>query len=235
VAVGSEVASLIREHLVELNECSPLHTEQLGAPVYIYALLDPDTQEVRYIGKSIRPAERYVNHLNEHSNTHRCHWIQSLRKRGLEPDCCILERIEGAWPWQEAERYYIAHYRRMGCKLVNGTSGGDGVEGLSDESADRRNATWIGRRHRPETLAKLSQASKGRKHSAEFRARRSAMFKGRKITWTGKIAEANRKLTDEDCARIRERLAAGEKNRTLAAEYGVHRTTISKVKMGKYK
>jgi len=43
-----------------------------------------------------------------------------------------------------------------------------------------------------------------------------------------------KKLTPEQCADIRRRAAQGEKVADLAAEYRVHRTTISKAKLGKY-
>jgi hypothetical protein len=51
------------------------------------------------------PLTPEIGALNERSNTHRCHWIQSLLKRGLEPDFCILERLEGEWPWLPSTAY----------------------------------------------------------------------------------------------------------------------------------
>lgn len=59
-------------------------------------------------------------------------------------------------------------------------------------------------------------------------------MKGRVITWGAKLSEANKKLTPKQCADIRKRTAQGEKVIDLAAEFKVHRTTISKAKLGKY-
>jgi len=45
---------------------------------FIYALKDPITLEIRYIGKSNAPKERYTRHLREAKNkpnNHRLCWI----------------------------------------------------------------------------------------------------------------------------------------------------------------
>jgi len=70
--------------------------------------------------------------------------------------------------------------------------------------------------------------------SQQHRETMSKVMKGRKITWIAKIAEKARKLTVDQATNIKTRLAAGEKVKDLAAEYGLHRTTISKIKMNTY-
>lgn len=66
---------------IEINELNNKFPQYMsGSPVYIYGLTDPITEEIRYIGKSIRPTERLSNHCNEKSNCHRSNWIQSLKK-----------------------------------------------------------------------------------------------------------------------------------------------------------
>jgi len=62
----------------------------------------------------------------------------------------------------------------------------------------------------------------------------SKAHKGREVHWGDKLSAALRKLTDEDVRVIADRLAAGGLGKDLAAEYGVHRTTISKIKKGTY-
>lgn len=207
----------------------------MTGPVYIYALGDPETGLIRYIGKSIRPEQRIQNHINEKpTNCHRSHWLQSLKAKGLQPLAILLEEIRGAWPWQESERYWIARGRREGWPLTNNTDGGDGVTGLPEKARAKMAATWRGRKHRPESLEKMRIASTGRRHSDESKAARSAMFKGRKITWVGKVAEALRKFDDTSRTEVKRRLDAGERTGDLAREFKVHRTTISKIKMGTY-
>lgn len=206
-------------------------------PVYIYALVDPETGDIRYIGKSIRPAERLQNHMNEVSNCHRSHWLQSLKAFGLRPSMLILERIVGEWPWQHSERAWIAYGRANGWPLTNNTNGGDGVEGLPAETRAKMAATWKGRKHKPETIKKIVSTRKANGSYAtsdETRARMSAAHTGREITWGDKLSAALRKLDDEQVNQIKGRLSAGERVIDLAREFGVHRTTVSKIKMGTY-
>lgn len=201
---------------------------------YIYGLCDPDSGDIRYIGKTIRPQERFTNHMNERSNCHRSHWLQKLKAQGKRPDMVILETVSGEWPWQEAERYWIARGRALGWPLVNNTDGGDGVEGLPAETRERMRQTWLGRKHSDATKAKISAASSARRHSEETKAKMSAAQSGRVITWGDKLSEAVRKLDSAQVESIKVRLAAGELGINLAREFGLHRTTISKIKMGTY-
>jgi GIY-YIG catalytic domain len=198
--------------------------------VYIYGLYEPDTGALRYIGKSIRPHQRLRNHINDKSKCHRTNWIQSLVARGLEPELQIIEEIRVAWLWQDSERYWIAHARKNGARLVNGTNGGEGVEGLSKEALERRSRAWIGRKHRAESLIRIGNASRGRKHSEASKQKMRNLMSGRIITWGAKISQSIRKLNDEQESEIAKRLIAGEMVKDLAAEFSMHRTSISKIK-----
>ena len=44
---------------------------------YIYILIDPFTNQIRYVGKANNPKERYKNHKNRcrDKNTHKRNWI----------------------------------------------------------------------------------------------------------------------------------------------------------------
>ena len=48
---------------------------------FIYALKDPRTNIIRYIGKANEPYKRYKKHLNKcrDKNTHKRNWINSLK------------------------------------------------------------------------------------------------------------------------------------------------------------
>ena len=205
---------------------------------HIYILIDPRTDEIRYVGKSIRPHQRLQNHMNEPpTNCHRSHWLHELKGLGLYPLLDVVESISGECPWQESERYWIARLRSAGARLVNNTDGGDGVDGLPEETRKRMASIWKGRKHKPESLLKMSVARKGRTDKPESKRKRIETLK--KVEhgeeWNTKISISNRKLTTDDLSIIRSELA----NRTagtqqLAERFGVHRTTISKVKMGTY-
>ncbi|MEN6621534.1 MAG: GIY-YIG nuclease family protein [Smithella sp.] len=204
--------------------------------VYIYGLVCPKTNQIRYIGKSIRPKERLMNHMNEVSNCHRSHWLQSLKKKGLKPSLRILQAFSDppSDGWQKYERYWIQYGKEHGWPLTNNTNGGDGVEGLPPETRAKMAKVWKGRKHKPESILKIAMTSKGRlKTESQKEVMRNKM-KNREITWGYKISESARKLSLEQQEEIKSRLANGERTGVLALEYGVHRTTLTKVKMGTY-
>ena len=201
---------------------------------YIYGLIDPFTNDVRYIGKSIRPDGRLRDHCNDRSSCHRTHWIQSVLAKDSRPGLVILEELSDNADWQAVERKWIAYAREAHWPLTNSTDGGDGVLNLCADAKAKMAKTWIGRKHRPESLIKIGRASKGRKKSEASKQVMREKMKGRKITWADKVSRAVRKLTDEDIHAIRQALQSGAKNKDLAQKYGVHRTTITNIKAGKF-
>lgn len=217
------------------NPTLPLVTAQ-QSPIYIYALKDPFTDEIRYIGKSIRPRERLTNECNERVNTHRSRWIQSVLAKGKRPIQIIIETLPHDAHWQSCEQMWIAYGRAIGWRLVNGTIGGDGVSGLSEESKAKMRATWTGRKHKPESLIKIGAASKRRKHTPEWREYMREIMQGREFNeaWRKRLSEGVRKISDEQIAEILKLIENGSKVIDLAKLYGVHRTTITKIKWGKY-
>lgn len=60
---------------------------------YIYALLDPRDNSIRYIGKTIHPKSRLGGHLRESKSQdhYRARWIRSLSAENLKPIFKILK------------------------------------------------------------------------------------------------------------------------------------------------
>ena len=218
-----------------LQMCLSSYIMQGMKTTYIYMLLDPRTDLVRYVGKTIQSPEKRLNaHMNERSNCHRVHWLQELRRVGLVPELVILEEIKGDWPWQESERYWIRYFRQQGYNLTNNTSGGDGVPDLPPETRERLSKLWVGKKHKEESIIKIGNASRGRKHSEEHKQHMKKLMTGRSITWGDKLSSANRKLSEEDVMSIKNRLDGGAKVKDIALEFNMHRTSISKIKKGTY-
>jgi len=95
-------------------------------PVYIYALIDPRDDKIRYIGKSINPEQRYERHLHEkETNAGKVGWISGLQIRGMQPEMKILE-VANEKNWKKRERWWIERGREFGWPLLNITPGGEG-------------------------------------------------------------------------------------------------------------
>lgn len=103
--------------------------EQRPESIWIYALCDPNTLRVRYVGKSNNPKERLSGHLSERSlraGNEKNAWLKSLLLQGLRPVLIILQEITHGC-WAEAERAWICLFRMQGCSLTNTSDGGEGV------------------------------------------------------------------------------------------------------------
>ncbi len=90
---------------------------------YIYALIDPTNDEVRYIGKSIEPMKRLREHICSNDNTYRGKWVKSLIKENYKPKMKIL-KICPLSEFVEHETYYISQYDFD--RLTNSDRGGQG-------------------------------------------------------------------------------------------------------------
>jgi len=136
--------------------------------------------------------------------------------------------------WEKAEIRWIFIAKKYGWDLLNGTSGGDGVKNLSEEAKEKMSKTWLGRKHKPESLEKLSLASRGRIKPEKSKDLLSENMKGREIKWKDKLQKANRKFSDEDLIQVVEDLNTMS-GIQVAKKWNVHRTTITKIKKGEYK
>lgn len=201
---------------------------------YIYGLCDPRDGELRYIGKSDQPQIRLRNQMNERAQTHRCHWLQELRRLRLRPAQIILDAVPSGSDWRAVEKAYIAAARNAGYHLTNGTAGGDGVPELSGESLRRVRTAWLGRKHRPESLEKIGAASRGRYHTAAWRKAMQERMQGREFTAEHriKIRDANQKLTADQVREIRHLLSDGIRQRDIAACFHIHQGSVSNIARG---
>lgn len=93
--------------------------------VEIYALTDPESGEVRYIGKANNAQKRLKAHLSEtRRKTPLYCWIQSLRVRGLVPGLKIIALCPSG-EWKKEEIKAITAERLINSRLLNVADGGD--------------------------------------------------------------------------------------------------------------
>ncbi len=60
---------------------------------YIYALAEPETGEIRYVGKSTNPKNRISSHMSDAAPYRMRHWALQLRSRSQRPKLVILREV----------------------------------------------------------------------------------------------------------------------------------------------
>lgn len=156
---------------------------------HIYALRDPESLAVRYVGKTSKSlAQRLASHRIEAfrktptgnwvARFHRANWLRALYSEGKIPLAEILESGNDDADWCTAEKKWIQHFRAIGADLINGTDGGEGALGAKRtvetkiKASQRAKAQWaklsaaekqtaVTHLHTPESMAKRA-ASKSR-------------------------------------------------------------------------
>jgi group I intron endonuclease len=179
---------------------------------FVYGLIDSRNGQLRYIGATTRGVQRLWEHFTlsrKDPNTHKQNWLKSLAKFGLRPEVEVIEETKLASEVFELERFWIEYYKRLDCKLLNITGGGEGAYGYKHSLASKRKMSESkkGIKRRPRTLEhkqKLSNALRGRKlsDSAKINMRRARL--GRKFKplideHRNKISRANggRSIVDQ--------------------------------------
>lgn len=109
----------------------------------IYILEDPETLEVRYVGKANNINQRYKAHLNRarKHQTHKWNWIQSLKKKGLKPNIIVIDKVP-IDEWRFWETYWIQQFTCWGFNLTNYMGGGQGLDFANQTSFKKGQSPW---------------------------------------------------------------------------------------------
>lgn len=87
---------------------------------FIYALIDPRDEKVRYIGSTKNPKYRYVQHFARPVNPLVEGWIQELKNLNLQPRMMTLaEEPRGMFHAKSLEDRYIYEYGLYQGGLLN--------------------------------------------------------------------------------------------------------------------
>lgn len=88
---------------------------------YIYALLDPNTNEVRYVGCSVNPFKRYQEHTNidRICNEVKHEWVEALSQTGQKPALILLDKCGDRATGRERETAWITTLLTDGAPLTN--------------------------------------------------------------------------------------------------------------------
>lgn len=148
----------------------------MNRPTTIYAVVDPRSSEVRYVGKTVSTIKlRLSQHLSSKAKSHCGNWFRKMKHEGITPEMLVLETVPPNGEWADAEIFWIANLKFMGADLVNASIGGEGG-GLgcivSAETRAKISAIHKGKIISEATRNKMSISSTGRKYTEEEWAKR---------------------------------------------------------------
>lgn len=212
---------------------------------FIYGLIDPRTNQLRYIGKANDIQKRLYAHYKDATckNTYKSQWLKGLFKENKKPKVIIIEEVPKKC-WQKYEKYWIEYYKNKGCKLTNGTNGGDGVIMIGVDNpmfgVTGEKHHWWGKKHSEESKRKVSETRiakgiklpdhivkqtadklRGRKHTEEHKFKISQGNKGHIVTQEtrDKISKSHIGLARDEASKEKQRIKmtgrkASEETRT---------------------
>lgn len=197
----------------------------------IYALRDPVTLEIRYVGKTTRSlAVRLRHHLKPKALsvcTHKNSWIRKLLREGHRPLIELLETVDNQQE-NQAEIAWIARLRASGSDLTNGTNGGDGGRTRSGFKLTREQDRAL-----REGLVRARQEGRipPHAHSQESKELMSRNALGRPKSEEHKAALSKAHLGKQLTTEHKEALSAALKGRVMTPE---HKQRISEAKRGRF-
>lgn len=167
--------------------------EEFPKHIFIYALRDPITDDVHYVGQTNHLHRRLKQHLKETDNSKKTEWIRELKKLGLTPSIKVLEKVppEEAGP---AEKKWIHHYSQYG--LLKNTTYLDDVylrlRRLENECSQWKNACQDWKKHGARLQESIEVINKRleseRAHSRRFKELAERQLQAERELWSVRIA-----------------------------------------------
>lgn len=152
----------------------------------VYALFSTRDGEIRYIGQTTKDLKhrmsRHRDRAGRGSPIHLYCWMRKEVADGFSVEHFVLSDMA---EWHETEKEMIHQYRSVGARLLNVTSGGEGVIGYrhSEETRAKMSLTHVGKPYEltERRKAALAMASK-RLNSPSAREKQAQTLRGRKLT-----------------------------------------------------
>ena len=158
----------------------------------IYTLKHPDTNEIRYVGKTIQQLKyRLATHISRSKKYRYAYvncWIYSLLQEGKKPIIELIEEVENN-QWEEKEIYWIQYYSTR-TRLTNFQLGGGhsnvGKE-LKEEHKKAISESLKGKPRDEKTKRKISESHKGKVLSESTKQKLRDYNLGKSISLETKI------------------------------------------------
>lgn len=167
---------------------------------YIYALIDPRDNAVRYIGKTFYLNGRHRQHCKGKGATRSAKWIRHLASLGLRPTIEVVEIINTGVQadWENAERQWVANFKLLGYDLTNLTEGGDSGWSLNPDAKRRIGDAQRGKKKPSHVGIAVAKANKERTpdQKAASNAKRKENGVTKRMAEGYKMAAAKRKTEE---------------------------------------
>lgn len=163
---------------------------------YVYGLYDPRTDELRYVGQTVKDLNvRLSHHIYQCKNVknHKCNWINYLLNLNEKP---VIKEIETSRSDSKNNLHKLLINREIFLisenilkhNLTNLTKGGEGCFGYihTEEHKQKISNLLKGRVYSEATKKKIGEKSKGRFHSNLTKEKISASLIGDKNHFYGK-------------------------------------------------
>lgn len=207
--------------------------------VFIYALVDPRTLLIRYVGQTrvgMRRPESHNRRSNRSHNTYTSNWLLSLHKAGLAATIVILQ-ISTKPSLDTDEIWWIAFGRACGWPLTNHTDGGSGI---TDDTIRRMSESNRGISTETRQRQVQTRKANGWIVTDATRAKISATLSGVALTSATKLkmSEVHQRrlgtlLTPEQFDHIKKLKEDGHTQRSIAKALGLTSSLVHRILSGK--
>lgn len=110
---------------------------------FIYGLVCPLENTLKYIGKANNPHRRLKDHMYDirGMTPEKVEWIGELRKYKVKPELVILDEICIS-EWEYWEAFYLGYFRSLGFQLINTSRSGNGLTYSNKQTWKPHNIPW---------------------------------------------------------------------------------------------
>lgn len=192
--------------------------------VKIYKLIDPFTNEVRYVGKTEKSLKHRLSmhittSIKNKNKTHKEAWITQVYNKGKRPIIELIEEVDFS-DWQTKEIFWISQFNN----LTNICRGGLGGTGRVYTESEREEKSILIKRlisegkiiYTEERNKKISESHKGKKLKDSTKQKLRLANIGKKQTFEQKLKTAKKV--------IRECIKTGEKVEFLSVTIAANET-----------
>lgn len=151
----------------------------MNKEVFIYGLVDPNTNQIRYVGKTVQKLNRRLSqHMSDNGkhNPHKFNWIAKLKKDGIKPKIVLLEECTKD-NWVGKEKEWIQKLDN----LTNLTQGGEDGLFFTEEILKKISDGVKKANQNPEYKKRQSETSTEYWSNLENRKRQSDIMKAKNM------------------------------------------------------